>query len=103
MGFTSFLGGSLNNKLKITNSYSKSIITTHNCSFVNSFTTANGVNVIKSNCYSVLGESTEENNLKNRQWILDNLGWNEYDAAQINDGYVWILINGFLPKLYWEI
>ena len=98
-----FLGGSLNNKLKITNSYSKSIITTHNCSFVNSFTTANGVNVIKSNCYSVLGESTEENNLKNRQWILDNLGWNEYDAAQINDGYVWILINGFLPKLYWEI
>ena len=98
MGFTSFLGGSLNNKLKITNSYSKSIITTHN-----SFTTANGVNVIKSNCYSVLGESTEENNLKNRQWILDNLGWNEYDAAQINDGYVWILINGFLPKLYWEI
>lgn len=49
-------------------------------------------------CYA-----TSENNIKNRQWVIDNLSWNEYDKNRINDGYVWVLVDNEFPKLYWEI
>lgn len=99
-----FLGGAFNNRLIFTNCYSKCIMTSKNCSFVNNFTPASNANVVKNNCYGVSGSnSTEESNLMNRQWVIDNLGWNEYDKNKINDGYVWLLVDNELPKLYLEI
>ena len=99
-----FLGGAFNNKLILTNCYSKCILTSKNCSFVNNFTPVNNANVVKNNCYGISGfNSIEESNLMNRQWVMDNLGWNEYDKNKIDEGYVWILVDNELPKLYWEI
>ena len=98
-----FLGGAMNNTLIISNCYSKCDIISKNCSNVSYFTSASGSNVIVNNCYWLSGaNSTKEKNLMNRQWVIDNLGWQECDIDKVNEGYVWILSDGALPKFYWE-